>query len=136
LTGIRVLVVDDDADARYLVRRMLSDCDADVVVASSAVEALDVLATGPLPDVVVSDIGMPEMDGYEFIRRVRTQPGVERLPAVALTAFARPEDRHRALTSGYQSHIAKPVEPSELIAAVATLGGRATAPPTARATLD
>ena len=136
LTGIRVLVVDDDADARYLVRRMLSDCDADVVVASSAVEALNVLATGPLPDVVVSDIGMPEMDGYEFIRRVRTQPGVERLPAVALTAFARPEDRHRALTSGYQSHIAKPVEPSELIAAVATLGGRATAPPTARATLD
>jgi signal transduction histidine kinase/ActR/RegA family two-component response regulator len=137
LTGVKVLVVDDDADARALVRRILVNCRAEVATAASAPEALDLLAADR-PDVLVSDIGMPDMDGYELIRKVRADhhghrngnpdhDGHRPLPAIALTAFARAEDRSNALAAGYQSHLAKPVEPAELIAVVASLAGRTAA---------
>ena len=81
---------------------------------------------GPLPDVIISDIGMPEEDGYAFIRKLRTQTRDNggRIPAVALTAFARAEDRRKALVAGYQNHAAKPIEPQELVMVVANLAGR------------
>jgi CheY-like chemotaxis protein len=124
LSGIKVLVVDDDADARALVKRLLGECNAHVTMAASAEEAIALLKSD-LPHVLLSDIGMPAMDGYEFIRLVREQiASSERLPAAALTAFARSEDRRRALLAGYQTHVAKPVEPSELAAVVASLAGR------------
>lgn len=118
LAGVRVLVVDDEADARDLVKCVLEECAAEVLLAGSVDEAL-VLVAGERLDVIVSDIGMPERDGYAFIQAVR-QLGV-RVPAAALTAFARSEDRTRALRAGYQTHVAKPVEPSELVATVASL---------------
>ncbi len=126
LEGIRVLYVDDDRDARELSEKILADRDADVTLATSADEALTVLRTRR-PHVLISDIGLPEVDGYELIRRVRALPADEggRIPAAALTAFARPEDRQKALRAGYQSHIAKPVVPEELVALVARLAGRA-----------
>jgi signal transduction histidine kinase len=126
LEGIRVLYVDDDPDARELSEKILADRDADVTLATSADEALTVLRT-QRPHVLMSDIGLPEVDGYELIRRVRALPADEggRIPAAALTAFARPEDRRKALRAGYQSHIAKPVMPEELVALVARLAGRA-----------
>jgi signal transduction histidine kinase/CheY-like chemotaxis protein len=124
LAGVKVLVVDDDADARNLVTRLLSDCNAHVSAAASAEEAIQYLKD-ELPDVLLSDIGMPSTDGYEFIRQVRESiASGERLPAAAHTAFARSEDRRRALLAGYQTHVAKPVEPSELIAVVASLARR------------
>jgi signal transduction histidine kinase/CheY-like chemotaxis protein len=128
LTGVKVLVIDDDADARGLVYRLLTDCKAQVTTASSAVEALRLLAASR-PDIVISDIGMPEMDGYQFIEKVRaTYASREEIPAIALTAFARPEDRRRALAAGYQSHLSKPVEPAELLAMVADLARGTEAP--------
>jgi signal transduction histidine kinase/ActR/RegA family two-component response regulator len=125
LDGVTVLVVDDEPDARELVKRVLEECNAFVKAAASAEEALHLLRSD-LPKVLVSDIGMPDVDGYEFIRRVRSLPEEEggTVPAAALTAFARSEDRRRALLAGYQSHIGKPVEPGELIAVVAALAGR------------
>lgn len=125
LTGVKVLVVDDEADARELVKRVLAGCGAIVEVADSAVEALTRL-NRQQHDVIVSDIGMPETDGYQFIRELRQRPPTAggRTPAVALTAFARSEDRTRAMMAGYQVHIAKPIEPRELIATVASLAGR------------
>jgi PAS domain S-box-containing protein len=121
--GVRVLVLDDEPDARALVKRLLLDCDAVVVTAGSASEALSVLKEqGPF-DVIVSDIGMPGEDGYSFIRRVRSLPADQggRTPAVALTAYARSEDRMRSIVAGFQMHVPKPVEPAELITMVATL---------------
>jgi len=122
LNGVKVLVVDDEPDARELIRLVLEGCDAEVITAASAQEALEVLKR-ERPDVLVSDIGMPQSDGYQLIRKVRTlDPKTGgMIPAVALTAYARAEDRKRALLSGYQMHISKPVEPSELIAVVASL---------------
>jgi CheY-like chemotaxis protein len=125
LKGVVVLVVDDERDARDLVRRLLAECDAQVLTAASAFEAMPLISSHR-PHVVISDIGMPEVDGYEFVRRVRGL-GPEQggnVPAVALTAFARSEDRTRAILAGYQMHLAKPVEPAELIAVVASLAGR------------
>src|SRR5262249_29164424 len=110
LGGLTVLVVDDDPDARSLVMTMLRHCGAEAVAAASAAEAVETL--GRLsPDVVVSDIAMPGEDGYELIRRIRSRSPdpVSRIPAVALTAFARSEDRSRALQAGVQAHIAQPV---------------------------
>ncbi len=129
LRGVKVLVVDDDADSRALVKRMLSGCKAEVTIAASGREALQLLSESQ-PDVLLSDISMPEMDGYELIRKVRAVNDVARrsLPAAALTAFARSEDRHRALLAGFQSHLTKPVEPAELIAVVARLSGRSVVP--------
>ncbi|HYE63950.1 MAG TPA: ATP-binding protein [Pyrinomonadaceae bacterium] len=125
LDGLRVLVVDDEADARSLVTTILEQCGAEVMTAASAFEALELLEKSR-PDVLVSDIGMPEMDGYALIRKVRALPAERggRTPAVALTAYARTEDRVRILSTGYQMHVAKPVEPTELAAAVASLAGR------------
>ncbi len=125
LGSVSVVIVDDEPDARALVRRVLEDCNARVRVAGSADEAM-ALIRAERPDVLVSDIGMPGADGYELIRRVRAlspDAGGE-VPAVALTAYARSEDRTRVILAGYQMHIAKPVEPAELCAVVASLAGR------------
>jgi CheY-like chemotaxis protein len=125
LSGIKVLVLDDEQDSRDLLEHVLAECSATVVVAATAEAALSMI---PLqrPDVLVSDIGMPDIDGYEFLRRVRAlgEAGGGRMPAVALTAFARSEDRTRALRAGFQVHVSKPVEPSELVATVASIVGR------------
>jgi signal transduction histidine kinase/ActR/RegA family two-component response regulator len=121
LRGLTVLVVDDEPDARRLVKRVLEEYDANVVTAESSAAALETLVN-LAPDVIVSDIGMPEQDGCEFLRLARIQ-GVK-APAVALTAFARVEDRLRSLRAGFQMHLSKPVEATELIAAVASTAGR------------
>jgi PAS domain S-box-containing protein len=126
LSGVRVLVVDDQPDARELVARILGECRAEVVVATTPLEALAEVERHR-PHVLLSDIGMPDMDGYELLRRVRAL-GPERggnVPAIALTAFARSEDRTRALQRGFQVHVSKPVEPAELMATVANVAGRA-----------
>jgi signal transduction histidine kinase/ActR/RegA family two-component response regulator len=125
LHGVRVMMVDDEADARNLVRRLLEEHGAHVVTAASAAEAFTQLA-GSQFDVLISDIGMPGEDGYAFLRRVRAL-GAESggaIPALALTAYARAEDRVRAILAGFQMHIAKPVEAVELITMVASLAGR------------
>jgi len=129
LTGVHVLVVDDEADARELIKRVLTQCGAEVRVAGSAPQALEMLKSNR-PDVMISDIGMPHMDGYDFMRRVRQLPPLEgrRLPAIALTAFARSVDRTRAIMAGYQMHMAKPIEPQELVATVASFAGRLVRP--------
>jgi PAS domain S-box-containing protein len=128
LSRLTVMVVDDEADARELMKRLLAEWGAEVVAADSAEEALR-LIENRLPDVVVSDIGMPIVDGYEFLRRIRRLPGPEaRTPAIALTAFARSEDRTRALRAGYIAHVAKPIEPSELLATIAVVAGRVAEP--------
>jgi signal transduction histidine kinase len=122
LAGVRVLVVDDDADARELVTAVLGQSGAEVVTASSTVEALDALARAR-PHVLVSDLSMPGDDGYALLQRVRAL-GLDhegRMPAVALTAFARAEDRARALAAGYAVHVSKPVEPAALVEVVARL---------------
>jgi PAS domain S-box-containing protein len=126
LKGLRVLVVDDDPDTRSLLAATLEQSGAASVAAvASASDALDAL-TRLAPDVLVSDIGMPSMDGYELIRRIRARSVEEggRTPAAALTAYATPDDRRRALDAGYNLHISKPIEPEELAAAVARLAGR------------
>jgi hypothetical protein len=124
LEGIKVLVVDDEADARSLIERLLQDRDATVTTAASAREALESLAHD-LPDVLISDIGMPKEDGYSLMRKIRKMNGGRnKIPAIALTAYARPEDRVKAIAAGYQLHLAKPVEANTLIAMVATLGNR------------
>jgi PAS domain S-box-containing protein len=124
LEGVRVLLVDDEADALDVVRRLLESRGATVATASSAKDALEILATSR-PDVLVSDIGMPAMDGFEFMRRIREREVKgERIPAIALTAFARTEDRKRAILSGYQAHVAKPFDTTELIILVAGLAGK------------
>jgi PAS domain S-box-containing protein len=126
LQALRVLIVDDDRDTLEVVKQLLEQAGADVTTAASAEEALEVLRRGP-PDVLLSDIGMPGQDGYELIRRVRQlapeQGGC--IPAAALTAFAHGEHRQQALSAGFQLYLPKPIEPSELTAAVARLAGRA-----------
>ncbi len=125
LAGVRVLVVDDEADARSLVKRLLEDRQASVRTAGSATEAMDLIRS-ERPDVLVSDIGMPEEDGYSLIRRVRAL-GPEHggsIPALALTAYARSEDRLKTIMAGFQIHVAKPVDTVELLALVASLAGR------------
>ncbi len=126
LQGISVLVVDDEKDARELVRRILVDCKAEVTMAGSASEALGLIPT-LRPHLVLSDIGMPDMDGYEFLRRLRKLDaglGGETV-AVALTAFARAEDRIKALQVGFLNHVSKPVEPTELVATIAAVARQA-----------
>ncbi len=125
LSNVHVLVVDDEVDARNLVKRLLEMAGATVSMAASASEAFDHISTGR-PDVLVCDIGMPGEDGYSLIRRLRVleQKHEIALPAVALTAYARSEDRTKAIRSGFQNHLAKPVEPAELLAVVSSLAAR------------
>jgi PAS domain S-box-containing protein len=124
LPDISVLAVDDDADALGLVREILESAGARVRTATSARSALESIEGEP-PDVLVSDLGMPGMDGYDLIQRIRGMNGpVRELPAAALTAYARSEDRAKALRLGFEMHLAKPIDPSELIAAVASLARR------------
>jgi CheY-like chemotaxis protein len=119
-----VLVVDDEPDARSLIQRLLQDCHAIVVTAGSAEEAVQILLRDT-PDVLVSDIGMPGEDGYMFMRRVRSMTNSSGVvPAIALTAYARIEDRLKAINAGFQLHLSKPVEPIELVAMVRSLGRR------------
>ncbi|RKP52786.1 response regulator [Trinickia fusca] len=128
LAGLRVLIVEDEPDARELVERVLQERGAQTLGFGNALDALTACMAEP-PDVIVSDIGMPGVDGYDFIRRLRTfeaQRG-RTTPAAALTAFARSEDRRRALLAGFQTHVAKPVDPLELVVVVAALAGRTTA---------
>ncbi|MCU1382983.1 MAG: hypothetical protein JWL71_1680 [Acidobacteria bacterium] len=125
LRGVHVMVVDDDADALSMVRDILELSGAQISTMSSAREALKAIEDA-CPDVLVADLGMPEMDGFDLIACVRgnSDPRRRRLPAAALTAFARSEDRVRALRSGFDMHLAKPIEPAELMDAVVTLSGK------------
>jgi PAS domain S-box-containing protein len=122
LHGVRVLAVDDDDDALGMVREILEATGADVATASSAAEALDLLEQNPA-DVMVADLGLPRMDGFELIARVRESAhrAVRSMPAAALTAYARSEDRIKALRCGFQVHLPKPIDPEALMLAVATL---------------
>jgi CheY-like chemotaxis protein len=122
LTGVRVLVVDDEPDARELIATVFIESGAIVETAPSASEGFD-LFTRFRPDVLVSDIGMPDEDGFSFMRRIRMLPTTEggTVPSLALTAFATADDRARALGAGYTMHFGKPVEPDTLTSAVAKL---------------
>jgi signal transduction histidine kinase/CheY-like chemotaxis protein len=122
LHGLKVLVVDDEPDANEMVQTLLTSCGAEVRVAASTRQALDILDRWR-PDVLVSDIGMPDEDGYVLIREVRQRPRSRGgdVPAVALTAYARVEDRVKILNAGFQMHVSKPVEPTELVAVVASI---------------
>jgi len=129
LHGVRVLAVDDETDALSLLRVVLETAGAEVITTSSPAEALTAIERHA-PDAIVIDIGMPETDGFELIRRVRNSPSaaVRQVPAAALTAFARSEDRTRALRSGFEMHLSKPVDPGELVASILTLVRRHPAP--------
>jgi PAS domain S-box-containing protein len=122
LDGIRILAVDDDRDALELVREILEATGATITTADSGHAALDKIARGSF-DVLVADLGMPDMNGFDLIEEIRRSGDahVRNIPAAALTAFARSDDRTRALRSGFQMHLAKPIEPGELMAAAATL---------------
>jgi CheY-like chemotaxis protein len=122
LSGVRVLVVDDDVDARDSMATLLMTCGATVTTAASAREALEVLQReGEQQDVLVSDVSMPDVDGYALLRtiRARSSGGAATLPAIAVTAYARPADRRLALAAGYRLHLSKPVDQRVLVAAVA-----------------
>jgi CheY-like chemotaxis protein len=124
LGGVRVLVVDDESDARDLIRRVLEQYGAAVTAIASGEEALRILEFSE-PQVLISDIGMPGMDGYQLMRRIRaSEYGRPRMPAIALTAFARAEDRKRAILAGFQSHLAKPIDMAELVILVAGLAAQ------------
>ncbi|MBE9167085.1 response regulator [Pleurocapsales cyanobacterium LEGE 06147] len=127
LDGLKILIVDDDADIRDLLTYTLEVCGAEVMAAASADEAISALTESSTPmDILISDIGMPDEDGYALLRRIRALEPKKggRIPAIALTAYARTQDRRAALLAGFQSHVAKPVEPAELIAVIANLAGR------------
>ena len=125
LDGVHVLLVEDDDDSRKLLGTMLKRYGARVTSTKSAAEALAVFE-GELPDVLISDIGMPDQDGYELMRKLRALPPERggKTPAIALTGYASRKDRERALSSGYQQHMAKPIEQADMIKAIAALIGR------------
>jgi signal transduction histidine kinase/ActR/RegA family two-component response regulator len=125
LYGLTVLVVDDDMDSRHFVAHILQDSGAAVVEAASAASALEIVVRDH-PDVILSDVGMPQQDGYDLIRQVRSlsREAGGKTPAAAVTAMSRSQDRTRALLAGFQTHVAKPIESSELLAVVAALAGR------------
>jgi PAS domain S-box-containing protein len=129
LAGIRVMAIDDEEDALGLLRAVLEAAGAEVTTCSSAQLAIERIAS-VRPDVLVVDLGMPEMDGFQFISRVRSSPDrhVSDVPAAALTAFTRSNDRTRALRSGFEMHLAKPIDPGELVASLLTLARRAHKP--------
>ncbi|WOD41807.1 PAS domain-containing protein [Nodosilinea sp. E11] len=122
LTGTRVLAVDDDPDSRELLTTILTQYGAEVLTVTSAAAVLENLSSFQ-PDVLVSDIGMPNVDGYSLLRQIRALPPAQggQTPAVALTAYAREDDRRRAIASGFQHHVTKPLEPKRLVQAVITL---------------
>jgi CheY-like chemotaxis protein len=123
LSGRRVLVVDDETDARELFATLIREHGAEVATAPSVNEALSTLQSFR-PDVLVSDIAMPDQDGYELVRQLRAfdvDSELRSLPAIALTAYARQDDRRRALAAGFQLHVAKPVDPRELVLAISRL---------------
>jgi CheY-like chemotaxis protein/anti-sigma regulatory factor (Ser/Thr protein kinase) len=122
LIGLRILAVDDEPDALGVVSAILSSAGAEVKTATSVSQAVDLIKQWP-PDVLISDIGMPDEDGYELIRKVRARPSDKQknIPAIALTAFARTQDRLKMLSAGYQMHVPKPIEPLELITVVASV---------------
>jgi PAS domain S-box-containing protein len=121
LKGVRALVVDDQADARALICRLIEEQSGGCALAESGAEALAMLKEQDF-NILISDIGMPDFDGYDLIRKVRSLPGtLKNIPAIALTAYARADDRQRVLLAGYQMHLAKPVEPRELVAGIASL---------------
>ena len=120
LSGVSVLVIDDEKDARDLVRAILEERGASVRTASSAAEGRAQVAQSP-PGIIVCDIGLPQEDGYDSIAELRRRNIA--IPIVALTAFARPEDRVRSIKAGFASHLAKPVEPAELLVTIASLVG-------------
>lgn len=125
LDGVHVLLVEDDDDSRRLLGTMLKRYGARVTSTKSAAEALSVFET-ELPDVLISDIGMPDQDGYELVRKLRAMPPEKggKTPAIALTGYASRKDRERALSTGYQQHMAKPIEQADMINAIAALVGR------------
>jgi CheY-like chemotaxis protein len=125
IAGVKVLVVDDEPDTRSLVARLLEERGARITTASSAAEAMRKIQAAR-PDVLVSDIGMPNEDGYTLIRQLRALSADQggEVPAIALTAYARAEDRMRSIRAGFQMHVPKPVEPAELITMIASLAGR------------
>lgn len=125
LSGLKILVVDDEADARTMLQRLLTECRAEVSTAGSAKEAMSALSNS-LPDVLVSDIGMPETDGYQLIRKVQASNFLKGkpLPAIALTAFARSDDQTKALRAGFLRHMSKPVDPFALATAIAEIAKR------------
>jgi CheY-like chemotaxis protein len=121
LTGVTALVVEDDADARELTKRILSDAGATVIEVASAEAALKCVSTTGA-NILISDIGMADQDGYQLVRNLRALGyGADRLPAVALTAFARMQDRNEAIAAGFQDHLVKPLDPQTLISRVAML---------------
>src|SRR5262249_26770895 len=124
LQGVAILIVDDETDARELLVTMLENFGATVRIAGTAGAALELLSSGQFePHVLVSDVGMPDTDGFALIRAIRalSSPRLRSLPAIAVTAYANPEDRVRALVAGYQNHIPKPVDSAVLAAAIAEL---------------
>jgi len=134
LTGVRVLFVDDNVEARSLVGAILEAAGATVVLAGSAAEALAALAVTRV-HVVLSDIGMPDVDGYDFVAAVRAREHLEGrspVPAIAVTAYATSEDRRRAVMRGFQSHVAKPIDPADLVRVVCAAVGHTPDPPSAR----
>jgi len=124
--GLKVLVVDDEADTRELIREVLKECGSEVITSNSAADALVALEEHK-PDILISDLGMPDEDGYSLISKIRALPDERggQIPAAALTAYARAEDRMRVLRSGFQFHLPKPVDSAELVTVVASLAGRA-----------
>jgi CheY-like chemotaxis protein len=120
LSAARVLLIDDEGETRVLLRAVLEQCNAEVRDAATVDEGLEIVAAWG-PSIIVSDIGMPGADGYDFVRRLRAME-LERgawTPAVALTAYARAEDRVKALSAGYQVHVAKPINPLEFALVIA-----------------
>ena len=126
LHGLKVLVVDDEADTRELICEVLKECGSEVITSRSVPEALEALEQHK-PDILISDLGMPDEDGYSLISKIRALPPERggQIPAAALTAYARAEDRMRVLRSGFQFHLPKPVDSAELVTVVASLTGRA-----------
>jgi CheY-like chemotaxis protein len=123
LNGIRVLVIDDQSFARDLLTAIFRRADAEVHSANSVREALEEFHAMS-PDVVICDLAMPDEDGFAFVRAIRALPAAQTIPVIAVTAFGRPEDRRRALASGFDEYLKKPVEPFELAATVLRLAKR------------
>lgn len=124
LQGLRILIIDDDLDARILLHSILQACGAEVVAAASATEGFSTLTSSAKPfNLLISDIGMPGEDGYTFLRRVRSLQDEQggQVPAIAITAYAREEDRQAALSAGFQSHLPKPIDPAHLVTLIADL---------------